>query len=100
MIEQMISLERLHRPASQFYFFRTHAGAEIDLMIDRGTERVGVEIKAGASVDRDDWVHLAGGVSNGLIARGIVVYNGTRAFPLSDAIRALPAADALARADW
>lgn len=36
MIEQIISLENLPRSGSGFYFFRTHAGAEIDLLIDRG----------------------------------------------------------------
>lgn len=30
MIEQIVSLENQHMSGSGFYFFRTHAGAEID----------------------------------------------------------------------
>lgn len=40
MIHQILALEELRRPGSGFYFFRTHAGAEIDLLIDRGSERI------------------------------------------------------------
>ena len=32
----------------QAYFWRTHAGAEIDLLLDRGNRRIALEIKAGS----------------------------------------------------
>ena len=47
MIEDILRRERIVRPGSQPWFWRTAAGAEIDLVLDRGSERVAVEIKAG-----------------------------------------------------
>lgn len=95
MIEQIISLENLHRSGSGFYFFRTHAGAEIDLLIDRGQTRIGFEFKAGVATTQTDWAHLQAGIADKVIDRGIVVYNGTRTFAASDKIRVVPAAEIL-----
>jgi uncharacterized protein len=39
--------ERLLHPSTQAFFWRTAAGAEIDLVLDRGSERIAVEIKCG-----------------------------------------------------
>src|SRR6185436_9206432 len=51
VIEDVLRRERLARPSSQAFFWRTAAGAEIDLLLDRGAERVAVEIKAGRGDD-------------------------------------------------
>ncbi|MHB8722835.1 MAG: ATP-binding protein, partial [Steroidobacteraceae bacterium] len=91
MIQQIAALEELQRSGSAFYFFRTHTGAEIDLLIDRGSHRVGFEFKAGAVIDADDWKHLQAGIDDGVIHRGCVVYNGAREFPVSDKISVIPA---------
>ena len=50
MIQQMAALQDLHNSGSAFYVYRTHAGAEIDLLIDRGRERVGFEFKARVTI--------------------------------------------------
>lgn len=55
VLEDLIRREKLRHPHAQFYFWRTADGAEIDLIIERGSERVAVEIKAG----RGDKVHVA-----------------------------------------
>jgi predicted AAA+ superfamily ATPase len=47
VVEDVLRRERVARPSSQPYFWRTAAGAEIDLLIDRGSERVAIEVKAG-----------------------------------------------------
>jgi predicted AAA+ superfamily ATPase len=91
MIQQIAALEELQRSGSAFYFYRTHSGAEIDLLIDRGNQRVGFEFKAGVAIDADDWKHLQSGLDDNVIHRGCVVYNGTREFPVSDKIFAIPA---------
>ena len=49
VIEEIIRRERLARSHTQFYFWRTAAGAEIDLILDRGNERIAIEIKAGGT---------------------------------------------------
>lgn len=91
MIQQIAALEELQRPGSSLYFYRTQTGVEIDLLIDRGNERVGFEFKSGVSTDPADWRHLQKGIDDGVIDRGCVVYSGTRAFPVSALISVVPA---------
>ena len=47
VIEDLIRRERLERPSTQPFFWRTQAGAEIDLLFERGSERVAIEVKSG-----------------------------------------------------
>jgi uncharacterized protein len=51
VIEDVLRRERLAHPGTQAFFWRTAAGAEIDLVLDRGNERVALEIKAGRGDD-------------------------------------------------
>lgn len=52
VIEDILRRERVARPDdSHPWFWRTAAGAEIDLLLDRGSSRVAVEIKAGRAGD-------------------------------------------------
>lgn len=95
MIEQLIALEGLHRPGSQFHFFRTHTGSEIDLLVDRGQSRVGFEFKAGAAIEQRDWTHLQTSLEEGIIHRGAIVYGGTRNFAINERLRAIPATEML-----
>lgn len=95
MIQQLGALEELRHPGSRLYFYRTHTGVEIDLLIDRGKERIGVEFKAGVSTGAGDWKHLQSGIDDGIIHRGHLVYHGTRAFPATDKISVVPARQAL-----
>ncbi|MGA7541006.1 MAG: ATP-binding protein [Steroidobacteraceae bacterium] len=91
MVQQIAALEEIHRPASRFSFFRTHAGAEIDLIIDRGTERIGVEFKAGAAIERHESLNLRRGIEEGVIHRGIIAYQGSRRFEAREGISVIPA---------
>jgi len=45
VIEDVLRREQLAHPDSQAYFWRTAAGAEIDLLIERVDQRIGVEVK-------------------------------------------------------
>ncbi|TVQ25530.1 MAG: ATP-binding protein [Spirochaetaceae bacterium] len=96
LVEQIITLERLARVGSAFWFFRTQAGAEIDLIIDRGVERVGLEFKCAVSAVRSDASGLGVGLADGVISRGLVVHAGSRRYPLTDRIDAVPAREILA----
>lgn len=89
MIEQVISLEKLRRVGSLFYFYRTHAGAEIDLIIDRGSERVGYEFKCAVSAGKRDWANLQAGIDEGVIHKGFVAYMGERDFPVTEEIHVI-----------
>lgn len=45
VIEDVLRREQLAHPQSQAYFWRTAAGAEIDLLIERGNHRIALEVK-------------------------------------------------------
>lgn len=52
VIEDVLRRERIARSGTQVYFWRTAAGSEIDLVLDRGgNERIAIEIKAGRGDD-------------------------------------------------
>lgn len=51
VIEDVLRREKLAHPGTQAFFWRTSAGAEIDLVLDRGATRVAIEIKAGRGDD-------------------------------------------------
>ncbi|MDP1527076.1 MAG: ATP-binding protein [Rhodocyclaceae bacterium] len=52
VVEDLIRRERLTHPFSQAYFWRTAAGAEIDLLLQRGDAMGAVEVKAGIGTAR------------------------------------------------
>ena len=58
VLEDLTRREKLHYPHTQFYFWRTATGAELDLLLDRGSKRIAVEIKAGRG-DKASSAHLA-----------------------------------------
>lgn len=89
--EQVIALEKLCHAGSQFWFYRTHAGAEIDLIVERGTQRIGYEFKCASSVSRSDASGLKAALADDVVSEGHVVYFGSHRFPLYDRIEAIPA---------
>jgi len=91
LIEQIISKEQILHSGSQAFFYRTHAGAEIDLIIDRGRERIGFEFKCGTSVTRKDWGTLKQSLTEGIVDRGYLLYLGEREFQVADRITVMSA---------
>jgi len=47
VLEEIIRRERLRHPHTQVFFWRTARGAEVDLVLDRGSTRLLVEVKVG-----------------------------------------------------
>jgi predicted AAA+ superfamily ATPase len=47
VLEDLARRERLRFPHTRFYFWRTSTGAEVDLVLDRGSKRIAIEVKAG-----------------------------------------------------
>ena len=72
-------------------FYRTHAGAELDLIIDRGGRRYGFEFKFADSPRVTRSMHIA--ISDLKLRRLWIVYPGDRSYSLSDRIVALPLAE-------
>lgn len=53
-IEDIIRRERLTRPFTQFFFWRTATGQEADLILDRGNRRIAIEIKTNSATNIHD----------------------------------------------
>lgn len=52
VVEDLLRRERMVRPFSRPHFWRTAAGAEVDLILERGADVAAVECKAGAGTAR------------------------------------------------
>lgn len=83
--------------ASRHHFWRTSAGAEVDLVIERGDRVVGIEIKSAATLTRHDASGLRALRSDlgGRFALGIVAHLGEEARAIDDSIVAMPLASLL-----
>jgi uncharacterized protein len=46
VLEEIVRRERLRHPHTQCSFWRTATGNEVDLVLDRGSMRIAIEIKA------------------------------------------------------
>lgn len=100
VIENLIALEALARPSSRFWFYRTHSGSEVDLVIDRGDRRIGFEIKLAMAVGSRDAAGLVQALKDQVIHEGVVLHHGERDFPLADGIRAVPVEPVLRGGNW
>ena len=84
VIEQVLVAE----PHDEAYFWATHQGAEIDLILSRGGRLLGVECK------RTDAPRLTPSIRIALadldLDRVAVVYPGERRYPLADRVEAVP----------
>lgn len=83
-IEQVL---RLAQP-DDAYFWATHGGAELDLLLHRGGERVGVEFKRVDSPGVTPSMHIA--MRDLRLDRLYVVHPGAQRFALEDRIEAVP----------
>lgn len=84
VIEQVL---RIARP-EQAWFWATHAGAELDLLIEKGGRRVGIEIK------RSDAPRLTPSMKTAMSDLALdalyVVYPGSQRYPLAAGVEAVP----------
>jgi hypothetical protein len=91
MVEQIIAKTSLGDSGARFSYYRTHAGAEIDLIVEAKGKRTGYEFKCGKTVKPDDIRHLKAGIQEGIIQKGILVNLGDEPLSLSQNIRITPA---------
>ncbi len=90
VIEQLIS--SCSNPSGRFFFYRTAAGAEIDLIYQASSAKppVAIEIKLSTapSLTRGFWE----GMKDLQCKQGYVVYSGAERYPLAKNVTALPVA--------
>lgn len=71
------------------YFWSTHAGAEIDLVVQRGSELRGIEVKRSAAPSLTKSMQIA--LEDLGLSRIDVIHAGEHSFPIAKRIHALPA---------
>lgn len=86
VIEQIIDV--LHPDSA--YFWATHQGAELDLMLTIDGRRVGVEVKRADAPTMTPSMRIA--MADLSLERLVVVYPGDRRYAIADRIEAVPAA--------
>ncbi|MFZ5564292.1 MAG: ATP-binding protein [Thermodesulfobacteriota bacterium] len=87
VIEQILQTE----PHDEAFFWATHQGAEIDLVLRRGDELFGIECK------RTDAPRMTLSIRNAIadlgLKRVLILYPGEQRFLLSDQVEAVPVHD-------
>lgn len=90
VIEELIRRARLRWPSPNFYFWRTQAGAEADLLIENGRELLAIEIKAGSSLSSKSLLGIRQCMNDLGLRSGFVVYRGERSLRLAPGLSAVP----------
>jgi len=76
------------------YHYRTNNGSEVDLLLETSDERrIGIEIKASASVGHNEVRTLLQAADEGFIERGIVFSTGETVVPLRENVHIVPVAN-------
>lgn len=96
VIEQLVAATRARR--DQVHFWATYSGAELDLLIVRGTERIGFEIKRTASprITRS----LRAAIETLQLDRAFLIHASDTTYPLSAKVEAIAARDLATRTDF
>lgn len=82
-----------HPDAHQFFHYRDKDGAEVDIVIERGSRRVaGVEVKASATATSSDFrgLHRLAAATGDRFVGGAVVYDGEMCASFGDRLWAVP----------
>ncbi len=91
VIDQVI--QALDAAPHECYFWRTHAGAELDLLVMRGTQRVGFEVKRTTAPAVTP--SMVNALADLKLKKLHVVHAGDATFPLSKQILAVAISDLL-----
>lgn len=89
VVEDLIRRERIAHPFTQFFFWRTATGQEADLILDRGNEKIVVEIKANSGTNPHDARLLETVLKDTGATQGWVVGQGGESLHHSAGIRCI-----------
>jgi uncharacterized protein len=84
VIEQILMTE----PHDEAWFWATHQGAEIDLVLRRGGELFGIEIKRADAPRLTPSIRIA--LDDLGLERVVIIYPGTKKYPLAERVEAIP----------
>lgn len=85
VIDQVIQV--LRAEPNECYFWRTHTGAELDLLVVRGTKRIGFEVKRTAAPTMTPSMRIA--LTDLKLGKLYVVHAGSATFPMSRQVEAV-----------
>ena len=86
VLEDLVRREKLRNPHTQFYFWRTAAGLEADLVFDRGSERVVFEIKTGEGEPVRAGQRLRSAMTDADARRGFLITQADGVVPLTPGV--------------
>ena len=89
VIEDLIRRERLANPFSQFFFWRTATGQEADLIIERGAQKIAIEIKTNSGTNPHDARKLETVLDDIGAAEGWLIGLGAESTQLTDRVRSV-----------
>ena len=69
-----------HGEAAPLYFWRDHAGHEVDVLVELGAEALPIEVKSGVTVPSDAFRGLQTFASISGRKEGVLVHGGTEAY--------------------
>jgi predicted AAA+ superfamily ATPase len=90
VIEEIVALARNRLAQPEVFFWRTQAGAEVDLLVVEGRKILPIEIKLGSSVDQRGLAGLRQCMSDLGLRRGWVVTSGREARRLAPGVELVP----------
>jgi len=90
VIEQLVSALRRSTPQIEPFYWRTAAGAEVDLLVQLKNGWIPFEIKLHSSPGREATHGLRSCMQDLKLKHGYVLYPGDKSYPLSPDITALP----------
>jgi uncharacterized protein len=86
IIEHVLATQRL----DEAYFWATHQGAEMDLLLRRGDRMLGVECKRVDAPRMTPSIRIA--LEDLRLEHVVVIYPGTKRYPIHDRVEAVPLA--------
>lgn len=89
VIEDLIRRERIAHPFTQFFFWRTATGQEADLILDRGSYRIAIEIKANSGTNPHDARKLEAILDDIGATEGWIVGYGGESIQLTSRVRSI-----------
>ncbi len=90
VIQQICTLYEMLLPGTQFYFWRTARGAEVDLLVDTGDRLIPFEIKLHSAPGKNMVKGMQSCMTDLKIDKGYVVYPGEETYSLKDNITVIP----------
>jgi hypothetical protein len=80
----------IFHPEIQTFFYRTHAGHEVDFILAKGHQFVGIEFKCARTVSRNDFAGLKDLQTEVNNMLGVILYLGKECVAFSDKLLAVP----------